>query len=46
MARTLNITLDLYNENRIVYKAKQGDANSRFLLATITRRSAFQCSHK
>lgn len=36
MARTLNITLDLYNENRIVYKAKQGDANSRFLLATIT----------
>ena len=36
MARTLNITLDLYNENRTVYKAKQGDANSRFLLATIT----------
>jgi hypothetical protein len=36
MARYLNITLDIYNENRIIYKAKQGDANSRFLLATIT----------
>ena len=36
MARTLNIALDLYNENRTVYKAKQGDVNSRFLLATIT----------
>ena len=39
MARYLNITLDLYNENRVIVKAKQGDANSRFLLVTVTENS-------
>jgi len=36
MIKQLAITLDIYKENTTIYKAKQSDGGSRFLLATIT----------